>query len=124
MERAIAKRGLRPPQLVFLKSPYRKVIAPILNYVECICSKVSDSPVAVLIPELVESHWYYNFLHNQRAAVLKALLLRKADLKVVVVSVPWRLKKGELSRGGEEGSEHLDSPQRHRDHGVSKIFKN
>jgi amino acid transporter len=118
MERAIAKRGLRPPELVFLKSPYRKVIAPILNYVERISRKVSGAPVAVLIPELVESHWYYSFLHNQRAAILKALLLRKADLKVVVVSVPWRLKKGELSRGAEEGTEHLDSAQRNRDHGV------
>jgi amino acid transporter len=94
IERAIAKRGLQPPEFVILRSPYRRVIAPILKYVDRISSKDSGSPVAVLVPELVESHWYYSFLHNQRATVLKALLLRKADLKVVVVGVPWRLEKG------------------------------
>jgi hypothetical protein len=69
------------------------VITPILNYVERISNKGPGSPVAVLVPELVESHWYYSFLHNQRAAVLKALLLRRGNLRVVVVSVPWGLEK-------------------------------
>jgi hypothetical protein len=37
----------------------------------------------------VERHWYHYFLHNQRAAVLKALLLLKGNQRITVVNVPW-----------------------------------
>jgi len=30
--------------------------------------------IAVMIPEMVERHWFLQFLHNQRGSVLKALL--------------------------------------------------
>ena len=51
--------------------------------------KYPDRYIAVLIPELVERHWRHYFLHNQRAAVLKALLLVKGNQRVNVVNVPW-----------------------------------
>jgi len=43
----------------------------------------------VLIPELVEHHWRHYFLHNQHAAVLKALLLVKGNQRISVINVPW-----------------------------------
>jgi hypothetical protein len=51
-----------------------------------------DRYVAVLIPELVENHWYYFLLHNNRSQVLKALLLFSGDQRITVVNIPWHLK--------------------------------
>ena len=47
--------------------------------------------IAVLIPELVERHWYHYFLHNQRAEWLKELLLLKGNQQIIVIVVPWHL---------------------------------
>jgi hypothetical protein len=47
--------------------------------------------VAVIIPELVAHHWYEHLLHNQRAAMLKALLLLRGEEDIVVINVPWYL---------------------------------
>ena len=49
--------------------------------------------VAVLIPEMVEPHWYHYFLHNQRGQWLKALLLLKGNQRINVISVPWYLNE-------------------------------
>ena len=46
----------------------------------------------MLIPELVERHWYHHILHNKRAAVLKGLLLVKGNQRIVVINVPWYLE--------------------------------
>jgi hypothetical protein len=48
--------------------------------------------IAVLIPELVERHWFHYLLHNQRAEVLRALLLAKGSRHLILVSVPWHIK--------------------------------
>jgi len=90
--RPISELGLKSPELVILRSPYRKVINPILDYVERISNEIRDGLIVVFVPELIESHWYYSFLHNQRATILKALLLRKGNERVVIVNVPWRLE--------------------------------
>jgi len=83
--------GLPVPKLKVVDSPYRLLFTPILDFVNELERKNPDRYVAVLIPELVEKHWYHYFLHNQRAAVLKALLLVKGDQRVGVVNVPWYL---------------------------------
>ena len=46
----------------------------------------------MLIPELVARRRYHNFLHNKRAAMLKALLLVRGDEDIVVINVPWYLE--------------------------------
>jgi len=87
-----AKReGLNPPRLVVLPSPYRFVISPILDYVLQLERDHPDRQIAVLIPELVERHWYHSFLHNQRAEWLRALLLAKTSQRTILVNVPWHL---------------------------------
>jgi hypothetical protein len=50
--------------------------------------------VAVVIPELIERRWYNYLLHNQRAAVLKAMLYFLGNKNIVVVNVPWYLEAG------------------------------
>jgi hypothetical protein len=53
-------------ELILLTSPYRFVIAPLVNY---ILELERDNPtrqIAVLVPELVVKHWWQTPLHNQR----------------------------------------------------------
>jgi amino acid transporter len=83
--------GLRMPQLKIVKSPYRFVIGPIVDYVLELEGKNPERQIAVIIPELVEKHWYHNFLHNQRATWLKASLLLKGNRRIVIINVPWYL---------------------------------
>jgi len=47
---------------------------------------------AAAVPELVERHWYHYPLHNQRAELLKALLLVKGSRNIVLINVPWYIK--------------------------------
>jgi amino acid transporter len=84
--------GVATPELVVLSSPYRSVITPILDYVLDLERRHPDRQVAVLIPEMVERHWYHYLLHNQRAQWLKALLLLRGDQRINVISVPWHLR--------------------------------
>lgn len=87
----VEKAGLPPPNLVILRSPYRFVLGPILDYILKLEKDHPDRQVAVLIPELVEDHWYNYLLHNQRAQWLKAILLLKGNERIVTVNVPWYL---------------------------------
>ena len=90
---SIDRVGLPEPNLVILKSPYRKVITPILNYIWQLEGKNPKNTIAVLIPQLIESRWYYSLLHNRRAAILKTVLLLKGRNRILIVNVPWNLEK-------------------------------
>jgi amino acid transporter len=83
--------GLPVPELIVLQSPYRLVLAPIINYVLEAERSHPDQQVAVLIPEMVERRFHQHFLHNKRASVLKALLLLKGNQRIIVINVPWYL---------------------------------
>ena len=85
------RAGLAVPRLVVLKSPYRFVVRPILDYVLDLERNNPGRQVAVLMPELVERRWYLNLLHNHRAAALKALLLFQGDKRITVINIPWYL---------------------------------
>jgi hypothetical protein len=92
VEKPVQEIGLAAPRLVILDNPYRHVSSPIVDYVLNLQKKDPDRQMAVLIPELVERHWYYYFLHNQRAAVLKTLLYVRGSQKIAVVNVPWYIE--------------------------------
>ena len=88
----VEKAGLPPPTLVILRSPYRFVLGPILDYILKLEKDHPNRHVAVLIPELVENRWYNYLLHNQRAQWLKAILLLKGNERIITVNVPWYLE--------------------------------
>jgi amino acid transporter len=96
---AIDQLGLPRPTLVILKSPFRRMLSPILNYVWQLERDNPESSIAVLIPQLIESHWYYSFLHNQRASILRAILLLKGRNCIVVINVPWHLRSQLQAKG-------------------------
>jgi amino acid transporter len=87
----VRRSGLNVPKLTFLDSPYRFIINPIVDFVLDIEKQNPDREIAVIIPELVEKHWYQYFLHNQRASWLKAALLRRGTQRIAVINVPWYL---------------------------------
>jgi len=87
----LKRSGLPVPRLTFLDSPYRFIINPIVEYVLNLEKQHPDREIAVIIPELVEKHWYQYFLHNQRASWLKAALLRRGTQRIAIIDVPWHL---------------------------------
>ena len=92
VEEPAKQAGVAAPQLVVLPSPYRLVLAPIVDYVLQAERAHPNQQIAVLIPELVERHWYHYFLHNKRAEVLKTLVLLKGNQRIIVINVPWYLE--------------------------------
>ena len=90
--RPAREMGLQEPELVVLPSPYRFIVGTIVNYALDMAAKNPDAIVAVVIPELVESRWYHYLLHNQRANLLKGMLLVKGNERIVVINVPWYLQ--------------------------------
>jgi len=83
--------GLPAPHLVVLESPYRRLIGPLLDYITTFADEHPDRQIAVIIPDLIEQHWYHYLLHNQQGELLKALLLLRAQERVVIIGVPWYL---------------------------------
>jgi hypothetical protein len=92
VEQPTRQVGLAVPQLVILPSPYRLILAPIVEYVLEVERCCPNQQIAVLIPELVERRLFHHLLHNKRASVLKTLLLLKGNQRVIVINVPWYLK--------------------------------
>jgi hypothetical protein len=92
VEDPIKLAGGTPPNLVPLVSPYRLIVRPILDFVLETERKHPGRQIAVIVPELVERHWYHYPLHNQRAELLKALLLLNCSHNVVLINVPWYIR--------------------------------
>jgi amino acid transporter len=85
------RAGAPAPRLVVLPSPYRFVIPPIVDYIGKVETVYSDRAVVVMIPEMIESHWYHYPLHNQRAELLRAALLLRRSERISIMTVPWYL---------------------------------
>jgi amino acid transporter len=80
------------PRLEIIASPYRQIYQPIVDFVKQTKHRRPDRLIAVIIPELVEPHWYEYVLHNQHGAGLKARLYREGDQRIVVINTPWYLR--------------------------------
>ena len=76
------------PELVLLSSPYRFVLVPLVDYILKVEQEHPDHQIAVLVPELVVRHWSQNLLHNQRAQLLKLLLLVRGNQRIMVINIP------------------------------------
>jgi hypothetical protein len=75
--------------LVVLRSPYRSVVGPLLEYVDGLQREAPDVLVTIVLPEFLPARWWQQLLHNQTALLIKgALLFRRG---VIVVDVPYHL---------------------------------
>jgi amino acid transporter len=87
----IRESSMPEPELVTVKSSYRTILSPLMDYVLKLEDENPGRKIAVLLPELVVRHWWENLLHNQRVQLLKLLLLLKGNQRLVVVNIPWYL---------------------------------
>jgi amino acid transporter len=87
------EKGIDPPRLKIITSPYRRLLRPLLDYVQKVKKEKPDRIIAVVIPELVQARWYEYLLHNQRAALLKVRLFLQGDERIIVINTPWYLRE-------------------------------
>ncbi len=92
VEQPAQAAGLPPPRLVVLTSPYRFIVKPIVDYAIQQQTAQPERTITMLIPELVESHWYHYLLHNNRPEAIRALLLFNGNQRITVASIPYHLK--------------------------------
>lgn len=85
--------GLPEPRIEIIRSPYRMLYEPILDYIKSVQQKNPDCLIAVVIPELVQPRWWEYFLHNHGAGMLKAMLLLEGEEHLVIISTPWYLRE-------------------------------
>jgi amino acid transporter len=83
--------GAEVPLLTILPSPYRWVIIPVVQYVLQLSEKNPNRRIVVVIPQLVEDHWYEYFLHNQRGRLLSWALLAQGNKYIFALSSPCYL---------------------------------
>jgi amino acid transporter len=105
VEKPFREANLDPPEFVLLPSPYRFVIVPLVKYVCDLSEKYPDRRIVVIIPELVEDHWYEYFLHNQRGRLLEWTLLVRGNERIFTVSAPYHVIEKSRLAGAEVGSE-------------------
>jgi amino acid transporter len=82
------------PKLITLKSPYRYILHPIVDYVLSVGCETDTCKVCVLIPELVVRRWWEGMLHNRRSDLLKVMLLMRGNRRIIVINIPWYLENG------------------------------
>jgi amino acid transporter len=81
------------PRLVTIRSPYRYILQPVVDYVLSVERETELKKVCVIVPELVVRHWWDNLLHNRRADLLKVMLLLRGNRRIVVINIPWYLER-------------------------------
>jgi len=83
--------------LVVLPSPYRSIVGPLLEFLDCTDEEHNDGQLATLVlPEFVPAKWWHSFLHNQTAWLIKAALLyrrRHRGYQRVIVDIPYHLSR-------------------------------
>jgi amino acid transporter len=84
--------GVTPPALEFKRTPYREFVTPLLEVIDEIKSRHPHRLIAVIIPEIVEKHWWYSLLHTRRASQLRSALRARQDVSVIVIDLPWFVK--------------------------------
>ncbi|HAR44496.1 MAG TPA: amino acid permease [Bdellovibrionales bacterium] len=83
-------RWAREVPLFILKSPYRSIVAPLLDYIDDVEQTTNAGMITVLIPEFVTARWHHQILHNQTALLIRTALLFRP--RRVVTSVRYHLR--------------------------------
>ncbi|HJV49725.1 MAG TPA: APC family permease [Holophagaceae bacterium] len=73
-----------------IRSPYRKIVEPIVNELDRMRKAEPEFTTTVILPEFVTGHWWANLLHNQTAWRIKGTLLLKP--KTIVISIPYHVE--------------------------------
>ncbi|GHO48775.1 APC family permease [Ktedonospora formicarum] len=79
--------------LLFIESPYRSLLRPLLAYIDTIRQRHPDETISVILPEFLVEHWWEYFLHNQTVLRLKAKLLFRPG--IVVINLPQHMGRSQ-----------------------------
>ena len=83
--------------LAVVRSPYRSIIEPIIDFLDQTDREHNDGQLAtVILPEFIPAKWWQALLHNQTAWLLKAAMLyrrRTFGFQRVIIDVPYHLRK-------------------------------
>jgi hypothetical protein len=77
--------------LEIVVSPYRAIVAPLIDYIESLREQRPDLTLTVILPEIVVRHRWHGFLHNQTARRLRRAL--RPLSKIVVTTIPFHLPR-------------------------------
>ena len=88
----LQRANLPQPILIQVESPTRRILGPIVDQVSVLEQQHPHRQLLVLLPELIESRWYFYLLHNQRATLLKTMLYLRGAQQTVVANIPWYLE--------------------------------
>ena len=84
-------------KIVVLPSPYRSVVGPLLDFLDCTDQEHDDGQLAtIVLPEFVPARWWHGLLHNQTAWLIKAALIyrrRKLGYQRAIIDVPYHLRE-------------------------------
>ncbi len=83
--------------LVVLPSPYRSIVAPLLEYLDETDQQHNDGQLAaVVLPEFIPAKWWHNLLHNHSSNLIKNALLyrrRNQGFQRIIIDIPYHLKR-------------------------------
>jgi amino acid transporter len=85
------KARIAEPKLVILTSPFRQFFTPFVDFISALSAKHPDRDITVVIPDLIMSHWWEGIFHNNRGAVLRAMIRARCSDHVVVISTLFHL---------------------------------
>jgi amino acid transporter len=91
VEEPARRAGLPVPKYVEVASPYRLVITPVVDYVLMLQVENPDRQIVLIVPELIELHWYHYFLQSNRGELLKGLMLLRGNQNIAIINLPWYL---------------------------------
>jgi amino acid transporter len=77
--------------LEIVVSPYRAIVAPMINYIESLHAQRPDLTITVILPEIVVRHRLHRILHNETAGRLRRAL--RPLPKIVVTTIPFHLPR-------------------------------
>jgi hypothetical protein len=74
-------------ELIVVRSPYRSILRPIVQYVNRLTRKNHSDLVTIVVPEIVPRRWWEHLLHNKTALYIRTAFLFRPN--VVVTAVPY-----------------------------------
>jgi len=78
-------------RLVIVKSPYRLLLEPLLEYIKALYQyRQHDEVFVVVMPQFVSSHWWTSLLHSQTAFLLRLNLLSYQG--IAIIEVPYQVE--------------------------------
>ena len=76
-------------ELVVLRSPFRSVLRPLVDYVDNLTAHGEADLVTIVVPEIVPRSWLGHLLHNKTSLFIRTAFLFRPN--VVVTTVPYRI---------------------------------